>query len=72
MRRCKPPAAFEEDDLAMAVLVGDSVKSDGEDAVAVVAVQRRQWPVVVLPIAGSAPPLDRLGLGCRWGVWRLR
>ena len=41
MRRCKLSAAFEEDELAMAVLVGDAVKSGGEDAVAVAAVQRQ-------------------------------
>ena len=38
----------------MAVLVGDAVKSGGEDAGVVAAVQRRRWPVAVLPVASSA------------------
>ena len=42
MQRCKPSAVLEEDELAMAVLVGDVVKFGGEDAVAVAAVQRWQ------------------------------
>ena len=65
MRGGKPSTAFAVDKLAIAVLVGEAVKSGGEDAVAVAAVQRRRWPVAVLSVAGSAPSLDRLGLGCR-------
>jgi len=41
----KPSAAFADDELAIAVLVGEAVKSGGEGAVAVAAVQRRRWPV---------------------------
>ena len=37
VRRCKPPAAFVEDELTMGLLVGGAVKPDGEGAVAVVA-----------------------------------
>ena len=66
--RCKSPATFVEDELAMGLLVGDAVKPGGEGVVAVAAVQRRRWPVAELPVTGSAPSLDRLGLGCRWGV----
>ena len=71
--RCKSPATFVEDKLAMGLLVNGAVRPDGEGAVAVAAVQRRRWPVAELPVAGSAPSLDRLGFrDCRWGVWRLR
>ena len=38
MRRCKPSAAFVEDELAMESLVGGAVKPDGEHVVAVAAV----------------------------------
>jgi len=72
LRRCKPSAAFVEDELAMESLVCGAVKPSGEDAIVVAAVQGQRWPVVELPVAGNAPSLDRLGLGCRWGVWRLR
>ena len=72
MRRCKPSAAFVEDELAMGLLDSDAVKPSSEGAVVVAAVQRRRWPVAELHVAGNAPSLDRLGLGCRWGVWRLR
>ena len=72
MRRCKPSTAFVENELGMWLLVGGAVKPDGEGAVAVAAVQRRWWPVAELPVAGSAPSLDWLGLGCRRGVWQLR
>ena len=56
MRRCKPSAAFVEDELAMGLLDGGAVKPDGEGAVVVAAVQRRQWPVAVFPSL-AAPPL---------------
>ena len=63
MRRCKPSAAFVEDELAMGLLDGGAVKTDGEGAVAVAAV----FPSL------SAPLLDRLGFrDGRWDVWRLR
>ena len=62
LRRCKPSAVFVEDELAMESLVGGAVKPDGEDAVVVATVQRRRWPVAELPVTGSAPSLDRLGL----------
>ena len=38
MRRCKPSAAFAEDELAITVLVGEAVKSGGEGVVAVATV----------------------------------
>ena len=38
MRRCKPSAAFVEDELAMGLLDGGAEKTDGEGAVAVTAV----------------------------------
>jgi len=61
-----------EDELAMGLLDGGAVKTDGEGAVAVAAVQRRRCPVAVFPSL-AAPLLDRLGFrDCRWGVWRLR
>jgi len=72
LRRCKPSVAFVEEELAMESLVGGAVKLSGEDALTVAAVQRRRWPVAELPVAGITPSLDRLGLECRWGVWRLR
>ena len=49
LRRCKPSAAFVEDELAMGLLIGGVVKSDGEGTVAVAMVQRRWWPVAVFP-----------------------
>ena len=73
MRRCKPSAAFVEDELTMGLLDGGAVMPGGEGAVAVATVQRRRWPVTELPIAGNAPSLDRLRFrDGRWGVWRLR
>ena len=51
----------------MGLLDGGAVMPGGEGAVAVPAVQRLWWPVAEFPIAGSVPPLDRLGLGCRLG-----
>ena len=57
MRGGKPSATFAEDELAIAVLVDEAVKSDSEGAVVVAA---------VFPVAGSAPSLDRLRLGCWW------
>ena len=73
MRRCKPSAAFVEDDLAMGLLDGGAVMPGSEGAIAVAVVQRQQWPVAELPVAGNAPSLDRLGFrNCRWGVWRFR
>ena len=58
LRRCKPSAAFVEDE----------GKLGGEDAIAVVTVQRRRWPVAVF-LSLAAPPLDRLGFrDYRWGV----
>ena len=56
MRRCKPSAAFVEDELAMGLLDGDAVETDGEGAVAVAAVQRRRCPVAVF-LSLTAPPL---------------
>ena len=50
MRRCKPSAAFVEDELAMGLLDGGAVKTDGEGAVAVAAVAGGG-----LPVAGSTP-----------------
>ena len=38
MRSGKPSAVFAEDELVMAILVGEPVKSSGEDAITVVAV----------------------------------
>ena len=72
LRRCKPSVAFVEGELAMGLLDGGAVMPSGEGAVVVATVQRRRWPVAELPVADNAPSLDRLGLGCRWGVWRLR
>jgi len=73
LRRCKPSAAFVEDELAMESLVGGVVKPGGEDAVTVAAVQRRRWPVAELPVVGNAPSLDRLGFrDCRWDVLWLK
>ena len=68
MWRCKPSAAFVEDELAMGLLDGGAVKPDGEGAVVVAAAQRRRWPVVVF-LSLAAPLLDWLGFkDCRWGV----
>ena len=55
----------------MGLLDGGAMETDGEGTVAVVAVQRRQCLVAVIPSL-AAPLLDRLGLGCRWDVWWLR
>ena len=50
LRRCKPSAAFVEDELAMGLLVGGAVKPGGEGAVAVAAVQRRRcFPSLAAP-----------------------
>ena len=56
LRRCKPSAAFVEDELAMGLLDGGVVKPDDEGAVAVAAVQRRRCLVAVFPSL-AAPPL---------------
>ena len=56
MRRCKPSAAFVEDELAMGLLDGGVVKPDGEGVVAVATVQRQRRPVAVFPSL-AAPPL---------------
>ena len=50
LRRCKPSAAFVEDELAMGLLDGGAVKTDGEGAVAVAVVAGGG-----LPVAGSTP-----------------
>ena len=50
MQRCKPLAAFVEDELAMRLLVGGAVKPGDEGAVAVATVAGGG-----LPIAGSTP-----------------
>jgi len=73
LRRCKPSAAFVEDELTMGLLDSGAVMPGGEGAVVVAAMQRRQWLVVELPVASNDPSLDRLGFrDYRWGVWRLR
>ena len=48
-------AAFIEDELAMGLLDGDAVETDGEGAVAVAAVQRPRCPVAVFPSLAAAP-----------------
>ena len=53
MRSSKPLTDFVEDELAMGLLVSDAVKA------------LLRWPVAELTVAGNAPSLDRLGLGCR-------
>ena len=50
MRRCKPSAAFVEDELAMGLLDGGAVKPDSEGVVAVAAVSGGG-----LFVAGSTP-----------------
>ena len=73
LRRCKPSAAFVEDELAMGFLDGGTVQPDGEDAVVVAAVQRRRWPMAVFPSLAMPPYWIGLGfMDCRWGVWLLR
>ena len=68
MQRCKPSATFIEDELAMRLLVGGTVKPGGEGAIVVAIVQRRRWPMVVFPSL-AAPLLDRLGFrDYRWGI----
>ena len=61
----KPSAAFAEDELAIAVLGGDSVEvwwCNGGVG---------RWRC--FPSLATPPHLDRLGFReCRWGVWRLR
>ena len=56
MRRCKPSAAFVEDELVMGLLVGGVVKPDGEGAVMVAAVQRL-WCLMAVFSLLAAPPL---------------
>jgi len=55
LRRCKPSAAFVEDELAMRLLVGGAVKPGGGGAVTVATVQRRRWPVAVFPSLATPP-----------------
>ena len=62
-KKCKPLAAFEEDELAMAALDEDSVEALCRRA----AVQWRCWPVAVLPVTGCAPSL-RSDYGCVGGT----
>jgi len=45
-----------EDKLAMGLLDGGAVKTDGEGAIAAAAVQRQRCPVAVFPSL-AAPPL---------------
>jgi len=55
MKGSKPSAAFEEDELAIASVSVTRWRRGRREAV-----QRRRWPVAVLPVAGSAPSLDQL------------
>ena len=48
-------ATFMEDELAKGLLDGGVVKTDGEGAVAVAAVQRRRCPVAVFPSLATLP-----------------